>query len=55
MEMVVDFPAPLGPNNPKTSPCWTEKLTPSTATVFPNSFRRSQSSRKSMSVPPGVE
>ena len=28
---VVVLPAPLGPNIPKTSPCWTKKDIPSTA------------------------
>src|SRR4051812_33831278 len=40
MLMVVDLPAPLGPRNPKTSPCSTSKLTPLTATKSPN-FRTS--------------
>ena len=36
MRMSVLFPAPLGPSNPNISPCFTEKLTSSTAVSFPN-------------------
>src|SRR4030065_1275763 len=35
--MVVDFPAPFGPRNPKISPFCTSKVTPSTA-VMPSNF-----------------
>src|SRR4029077_9413272 len=34
--MLVDFPAPLGPRNPRTSPLLTEKVTSSTAHFAPN-------------------
>src|SRR5579871_5669285 len=33
--MVVDFPAPLGPRNPVTTPGSTTKLNPSTAVLSP--------------------
>src|ERR1700722_14175381 len=33
--MVVDFPAPFGPRNPVTTPGFTTKLSPSTATLSP--------------------
>jgi hypothetical protein len=38
MRMVVDFPAPLGPNNPKDSPLATSKLMPSTAVKSPKTL-----------------
>ncbi len=40
MRMVVDFPAPLGPRNPKTSPLSTVNETPLTAIFDPNAFTR---------------
>src|SRR5262245_41827693 len=44
MRMVVDFPAPLLPRNPKTSPRATSKLTRSTATNAPKRRVRSRTS-----------
>ena len=38
--MVVDFPAPLGPRNPRTSPLFTVKERSSTAFLCPNCFVR---------------
>lgn len=38
--MVVLFPAPLGPKNPKISPFFTEKEISSTAVTSPNDFAR---------------
>jgi hypothetical protein len=38
--MVVDFPDPLGPRNPVTTPGRTSKVTSSTATVAPYRFDR---------------
>src|SRR5947209_2066506 len=35
MRMVVDFPAPLAPRNPNTSPGATEKVNSSTASLSP--------------------
>ena len=35
IDKVVDFPAPLGPSSPTTSPGATAKLTPSSATRAP--------------------
>jgi hypothetical protein len=32
---MVDFPAPLGPNNPKNSPCGIDKDIPFTALTVP--------------------
>src|SRR5688572_15343535 len=32
--IVVVLPAPLGPRKPKTSPCFTSKLTPRSASTF---------------------
>src|SRR5258707_15491362 len=40
MRMVVDFPAPLGPRKPKTSPCATSSETLSTATKSPKRLTR---------------
>src|SRR5262249_35131092 len=40
IRMVVDFPAPLGPRNPSTSPFFTTNETPCTATFRPNSLFR---------------
>src|SRR5258708_40261390 len=40
MRMVVDFPAPLGPRNPKISPGWTSSETRSTATQAPKRLMR---------------
>src|SRR6266481_16431 len=40
MRIVVDFPAPLGPRKPKTSPCATSSETLSTATKSPKRFTR---------------
>src|SRR5580658_2832791 len=40
IRMVVDFPAPFGPRNPKTSPRRTERLSWSTATKLPNRLTR---------------
>ncbi len=40
MRMVVDFPAPFGPRNPKTSPLRTVRLSRSTATKLPNRLTR---------------
>jgi len=37
IRMLVDFPAPLGPRNPSTSPFSTENETPFTASFGPNS------------------
>jgi hypothetical protein len=39
--MVVVFPAPFGPRNPKTSPFRTEKAIPFTATIVPKVFFKS--------------
>jgi hypothetical protein len=36
--IIVDFPAPLGPNNPTISPEFTVNVTPSRALCFPNIF-----------------
>jgi hypothetical protein len=47
--MVVVFPAPFGPRNPKASPFFTQNLIPSTATVLPKVFLRS-----SASIMPGI-
>ena len=45
MEMVVDFPAPLGPKKPKISPSLTSKLTPFTARIsLSKTFTRSLTS-----------
>lgn len=38
MRMVVDFPAPLGPRKPVTTPGLTWKLRLSTAVFAPNRF-----------------
>ena len=38
MLIVVDFPAPLGPRNPKVSPACTSKSTPRTASRSPKRF-----------------
>ena len=38
--IVVVFPAPFAPRNPKTSPGPTEKLTPSSARTVPNVLTR---------------
>ena len=38
--MVVDFPAPFGPKNPKTWPDWTENWISSTALIEPYDFDR---------------
>ena len=35
MLIVVDFPAPLGPRNPKISPAPTSRSMPRTASTFP--------------------
>src|SRR6185312_2452849 len=40
MRMVVDFPAPLGPRKPSTSPLATRKETLSTAVKLPNRLVR---------------
>jgi hypothetical protein len=40
MRMVVDFPAPLGPRKPRTSPFFTVKETPFTAWIVPKLFVR---------------
>src|SRR5688572_20315429 len=40
MRMLVDFPAPLGPRKPRTSPFATVNETPFTATFGPKSFLR---------------
>ena len=40
MRIVVDFPAPLGPTNPVTSPGPTVNVRSSTATVPPYRFCR---------------
>src|SRR4051812_5213589 len=44
MLIVVVFPAPLGPRNPKTSPGSTENETPRTASTSPNVLRSSLTS-----------
>lgn len=49
--MVVDLPAPLGPNSPKTVPGLTEKLTLFTATRSPYVFCKSLISIKSYRLP----
>src|SRR5690242_3718330 len=41
--IVVDFPAPLGPRRPKTSPRWTSRERPSTAVIEPKDLRRLES------------
>src|SRR5437588_563456 len=41
MRMVVDFPAPFGPRNPKISPLRVSRLIWSTATKSPKRFTRS--------------
>jgi len=38
--MLVDFPAPLGPRNPSTSPRSTENEMPSTARFGPKIFTK---------------
>jgi len=38
--IVVDFPAPLGPKNPKTWPDFIDKTSPSTALTEPYDFDR---------------
>src|SRR5450759_2810844 len=48
MRIMVDFPAPLLPRNPKISPRATSKLTPSTATNWPNRRVRSRTSMVSL-------
>src|SRR3990172_6308724 len=40
MRMVVDFPEPLGPRNPKISPFFTEKVILSTAVKAPKHLTR---------------
>src|SRR5439155_26798266 len=40
--MVVVLPAPFGPRNPRISPLFTSKETPSTAFVSPKRFTRSR-------------
>src|SRR5204862_8302050 len=40
MRIEVDFPAPLGPRKPSTSPRWTENDTPSTARLGPKVLTR---------------
>lgn len=40
IRMVVDFPAPLGPRNPRTSPFLTENERSSTAALGPKRFVR---------------
>src|SRR5690625_1232026 len=40
MRMVVDFPAPLGPRKPWTSPCSTSRSRPSSARVLPKVLTR---------------
>src|SRR5438309_3894533 len=50
MLMVVVLPAPLGPRNPKTSPCSTENETPLTASMRPN--RRASSSTSITGIAP---
>src|SRR4051794_25987239 len=40
MRIVVDFPAPLGPRKPSTSPRSTEKEIPSTARFAPKAFAK---------------
>ena len=35
IEMVVVFPAPLGPSRPYVSPSWISRLTPRTASMVP--------------------
>src|SRR3990170_1108031 len=40
IRMVVDFPEPLGPRNPKISPFFTEKVILSTAVKAPKRFSR---------------
>src|SRR5579864_877187 len=42
MRMVVDFPAPLGPRNPKNEPRGTSRSTPLTAATEPYDFLRSR-------------
>src|SRR6266403_1162361 len=42
MRMVVDLPAPFGPRKPKKQPRGTVRLSPSTAALFPLTFRRSR-------------
>src|SRR5262249_39559661 len=44
MRMAVDFPAPLLPRRPKTSPCSTVKLKSSTAVKAPKRFTRCSTS-----------
>lgn len=54
--IVVDFPAPLGPTKPTTSPGSIASVTPSIATVEPNFFVTSWQFRTGVlmikSVPP---
>src|SRR5688572_13873559 len=40
MRMAVDFPAPFGPRNPRTSPFWTLRDRLSTATLGPKCLDR---------------
>src|SRR6266849_5254951 len=42
IRMVVDLPAPFGPRKPKKQPRGTVRLSPSTAALFPYTFRRSR-------------
>src|SRR5580765_1694775 len=42
--IVVDFPAPFGPRNPKVSPRRTSNDTPPTASISPYVLRRSRTS-----------
>jgi len=46
--MVVVFPAPFGPRNPKIVPSSTENEIPSTATTSPNVLWRSVTSMSAM-------
>ena len=48
----VDFPAPLGPRNPKTSPLATERLIESTATREPNERDNSSASIGALKLTP---
>jgi hypothetical protein len=50
--MVVVFPLPLGPRNPKTCPSSTRTLRSSTASVSPYRFVRSRVSMTAIPFPP---
>jgi hypothetical protein len=48
MRIVVVLPAPFGPRKACTSPAWTNRSRPSSATVRPNDLRRARISIASL-------